>query len=555
MEALENDFKELKEKLKQQPNNKDFLEKEKLLLGLQKAMQEKENLLLKKEPTEVTILPGFYENIRDCKPKPIPWKNSMMLSDDLQDLEAELNAFPSEDPGVSVATLQENKWLCVDSKHLFIRSCYPKLWAKMDSLYQNYLQQAKDRRKFSVLLLGNPGIGKTVSMNYFLMQALKKNYPVLFETRRERFFFHDGIAEMESIEGSTLRKLRNDPRVLLLHDHQQNQPPPFCKAFTIAAMLPDSSNYSEYRKDTCSQLWMPLPSHHDLIAMNSVEPKLETQELLDRLDLFGPIPRYVFSDEPDVMRQLLESRISSFDYEKCRRLGMLTSGELPKSHDGLSWTVLHVSSESEELQHPTKISWASDHVMVQVLEKHTRTKMLDLESSIAALLGDKTSLHQPDGEFQHWSCQRIASGCKIPTFVPFYNTDGIKTQSLRPCPQPSIQLEPHNMVPSRTLPAVKDMVRRKGKLIYATIVNEPLCDAAVITNNSLVLFQMIIGENHTVKERTFKSYCNKAKEHGLACVRFVFVVPHKNQFLVSEDQVTFFQRPSLALMYLWKLQS
>ena len=110
-----------------------------------------------------------------------------------------------------------------------------------------------------VLLLGTPGIGKTVSMNYFLHRALNVGYKVLFETREERFYFHDGVVESELLEGRVLSNIHGDPAVFFLVDHQQNQPPPFVKSFTVAAMSPDQRNYKEFVKNRCKVYFVPLP--------------------------------------------------------------------------------------------------------------------------------------------------------------------------------------------------------------------------------------------------------------------------------------------------------
>lgn len=97
-------------------------------------------------------------------------------------------------------------------------------------------------------------------------------------------------------------------------------------------MSPDPSDYKEWKKNGCLTLWMPLTTRNELIAMNSVELKLDHNELISRMDEFGPIIRHVFSPNQTGVLNDLNTRILSFDYELCRKLGMLVSGELPRYH-------------------------------------------------------------------------------------------------------------------------------------------------------------------------------------------------------------------------------
>ena len=127
-------------------------------------------------------------------------------------------------------------------------------------------------------------------MKYFLLQAVRAGYRVLFETREKRFFFHDNAVESELIDDRGLRHYRGERDVFFLVDHLQDNPPPFCDAFTVAAMAPDTRTYKEFKKTPCDVLWMPLTSENELIAMNSVELHLPVPELQKHMMKFGADP-------------------------------------------------------------------------------------------------------------------------------------------------------------------------------------------------------------------------------------------------------------------------
>ena len=103
--------------------------------------------------------------------------------------------------------------------------------------------------------------------------------------------------------------------------------------------------------------------------MNSIEQTVELQELEDRIATYGPIPRQVFNVDRNYVKATLESRIASFDYSTVRRMGLMQSAYVPKDFDGMSWWVLHVTTEN--LRQPSKILWASTWVMQQVLSRYT----------------------------------------------------------------------------------------------------------------------------------------------------------------------------------------
>jgi len=97
----------------------------------------------------------------------------------------------------------------------------------------------------------------------------------------------------------------------------------------VAPVSPDPINYKEYRKHFAIHLWMPLPTRNELVAMNSVELRIDPTELEAQMSLFAPIPRLVFALDQEECRTTLESKISSFDLGK-HYLKLLSQAELPE---------------------------------------------------------------------------------------------------------------------------------------------------------------------------------------------------------------------------------
>jgi|JI10StandDraft_1071094.scaffolds.fasta_scaffold72197_2 hypothetical protein len=427
-------------------------------------------------------------------------------------------------------------WFTIRSRHLFVRSRYEELWRVIDEKFCIYKDTDTANSFEAILLLGNTGIGKTVALNYFLLRALEKNYLVLFETRKMRYFFHDDTMEWEKLSGTELDNHRYDSSVLFLVDHEIGKSPPCVHAFTVAPVSPDPANYGEFKKNRVLRLWMPLTSREEVVAMNTVEPKFDTQKLEERLQEFGPIPRLVFADDDGVRANQddLAAKIVSFDFLRCQQSGMLRSGELPEDKGGLSWWILHVSTD--DLKGPSKIVWATQGIMRKVLEKFKGRNLSQLESQIASLLNNPGALHAPDGEFEYWACHVIASGREMELSSPCYEGGKCVYSSAG-----VVQLPRNDVIPIRTIADVSELAHHTGVVYYSQRPNEPLCDAAAVHNNELYLFQMTIGKDHTFKEKSWKNYCVAAKAAKLERVRFVFVVPHQGKFCVSAEQVRLFQ--------------
>lgn len=452
--------------------------------------------------------------------EPIPWKGE------------------GDDPNVLCASLPEHmRWLTIDSGNLFVRSRYEDLWQVIDAKFCIWKKPPgkETNRTQRILLLGNTGIGKTVALNYFLVRALEKNYRVLFETRQMRYYFHDGTMEWEKLSGTELDNLRYDSQVLFLVDHEIGKSPPCVDAFTVAPVSPDPANYSEWDKNRVARCWMPLTTSREIIAMNSVEPRMSDANLAALLDQYGPIPRSIFRHDQPSAEGLLKSNIASFDYAECRKRGVLVSGELPETKHGLSWWILHVTTS--DLRVPSKISWATQDIMNKVLGRYRGSHLHELESEIACLLRNPGALHAPDGEFEYWACHVIASGRDLKLFSPRYGGGKYVLDSSGDV----VRLPSNDVVLIRTVADVCALVQNTGVVYYSQHQSEPLCDAAAVENKELLLFQMTIGRDHSFKEQTWRQYCKAAKTANLTRVRFIFVVPHQGNFCVSQAQVRLFE--------------
>ena len=142
------------------------------------------------------------------------------------------------------------------------------------------------------LLKGQPGIGKTTSMDYLLMRALQEGIPVVYETQSNRWYYPPGEddALKEDLNGTALKKYQDDKDTLLLHDHQPGKEPPIVVngGLIFAPVSPSSVNYNHFITFAFKVLWMPLPTPDEITAMN-VYFRLEPEELRRRVSMFNHV--------------------------------------------------------------------------------------------------------------------------------------------------------------------------------------------------------------------------------------------------------------------------
>jgi hypothetical protein len=230
----------------------------------------------------------------------------------------------------------------------------------------------------------------------------------------------------------------------------------------------------------------------------------------------------------------LRARITSFDYGTVLKRGLLVSTDLGLEFWSMSSQIVNVTTENYLV--PSALTWASRSIMQEVLAKFEQNRLQELEAIIAEGLLDPNQSHDVDGEFQFWSCQRLARGLRAQTFGAEYaRGNGVYKVA------GAIELPAKQIRMVRSLPVVAEMVQRDGSVHYSKLINEPLCDAAVVAGKELLLLQMTIGKTHGFKLLTWKTYCAGAKAEGLERVRFLFVVPFKDNFRVTREQCQTFE--------------
>jgi hypothetical protein len=448
---------------------------------------------------------------------------------------------PAKDPNLHVLTLPNDlEWPTLESPHLYIRArynCYERIWTEIEQAYLKRARHQGPLVEFArALIQGNSGIGKTAFLNYALYRAVKQGYPVLFETKKHRIFFHGDKVEYEDIVmmEKHLKHHQDERNVLVLHDHNPQTEPPIISggAFVIAPVSPDARNSDQFRRDKCLEFCMPLPTRQELEAMNSIELRLPSKSLGERINLFGPVTRICLSASPkeyEKYKKLLTSRIQSFRYKDLAPILRATSLPTTQVH-GLSWWIIHL--DTTESLDDFIISWASPQILEEVTQITDKAPLSDLEDGVAEQLLARTP-PLPTFEYQKWATYKLAQGMDIS--LRYFATDG----SLEP--SESLHLSKSEVRRDYFYKiSLEDLKSQPTKLFSSSNPNAVLCDLATIAEDAtLYLFQATIGLVHSLNLKFLKELAEEAKKLEVQRVRLIYIVPDVEVFrLKPKDLVS-----------------
>ena len=141
-----------------------------------------------------------------------------------------------------------------------------------------------------ILVIGNPGIGKSYFATYMLHSALKQGKKVAVQcTPSNQLHLFDC-------------KESSDESVLLFFDAGTRSRQPFFdqnwrRCGIIVFTFPEVENYVDVRKQNSINLCMPVWSVEEIQAAKVLYPLLQDKLVTHLYEMYGGIPRYVFATD------------------------------------------------------------------------------------------------------------------------------------------------------------------------------------------------------------------------------------------------------------------
>jgi hypothetical protein len=276
-----------------------------------------------------------------------------------------------------------------NSPNLFTRKDSRALW---DEVYSYLCSTSKSH----CLVTGNPGIGKSRSMTYLLRKLLREGKTVVYEARKDSRVFafipiSPGIPEQKVLPTYKVFVVQlrtflpgacavlQDPDNFYLIDPGNPASITNVPAHTVLAASPNKAHYHEWvKRANTPMLCMPVWKKEELESMNKVllggNPMLSNEQLEERYNMIGGIPRYIFATAADYTKFIgqLDNSLKEIPFEIVVR-AVEQGGELDASQSStnrIPSILFQYTSQAPFALAKAKLQVASEHISVRLAVKY-----------------------------------------------------------------------------------------------------------------------------------------------------------------------------------------
>ena len=207
--------------------------------------------------------------------------------------------------------------MCIRDRHstIYVREAYYEMFEIM-------LNGLEERRtKYRYLVLGSPGVGKSIFHAFCLYVLLQAGAPVYFVRRAHSALFLNGRVYKPLVPVHECLLL-TDHNVWFLYDSLER--PPTLTDSPIGMMVFSPRRiYNSYMKElSCPPMYMPLWEFEELEVANSILPEghLPYEELVKRYDLCGGVPRQIFEEHKVYLKTYKNAFASVRHMDKLKKL-------------------------------------------------------------------------------------------------------------------------------------------------------------------------------------------------------------------------------------------
>jgi DNA polymerase III delta prime subunit len=210
-----------------------------------------------------------------------------------------------------------------DEHNFFVRPCFKALFSKVKKAWE-------ERRTPAVLLLGTPGTGKTFFLHYVAEQLLCEGRTIVIDIGDEAILVKDGQASC-AVSCQSFNQELDDPHTVLLFDCCTQRQPPLVRAKILATSSPNRHRYSEFDKEYCKTLYMPLWSLDELSdCRQSCFVDVHVDSLLDRFEKWGGVIRWTIGSGCSESDEQFAKAMSNMDFDGAVKAVRARDGIDPK---------------------------------------------------------------------------------------------------------------------------------------------------------------------------------------------------------------------------------
>jgi hypothetical protein len=278
--------------------------------------------------------------------------------------------------------LQENE---KSSRNLYTRESQRKLWNEVFSY-------SEEKEGNGVIVLGNPGIGKSRSMTYLLKILLENKKQIIYEARKDRILYSfipkdDGSYEVFSLSLKEFDPIKceilKNPNSYYLIDPDLPQSITNVPAHKILAASPQKAHYHEFQKTPGTDImWMKSWNKEELKVLQNkikIDSKfLNDQEFNERYFYFGGRIRFIFANKIDYDKYFIHL-IEALKNLTFDNLINTLCGTINFKIEGLSY-IFNQYLDKEQRELGTEI--ASEYSHLKIIKKYWEaiTNLLDPNS-------------------------------------------------------------------------------------------------------------------------------------------------------------------------------
>ena len=285
---------------------------------------------------------------------------------------------------------------------LLVRECYEHLIALMEEGWNGNIAQ--------FVILGTPGIGKTMFAIYILVVLVARGETVVWELRDRRFLVsNDRVAH-------GLRSCRDFRDVLckkdvyyLVDTQDLESEPDECFGKIAIFCSPNPVRYKNAKKRVATRtVYAPMWSVDELTFCRPLLFPELSDDLFDRAYLqFGGVPRFVIRDAAAIGHRVLAEMEKAFGRQENIKMLLECVGETDVPDDKTSYKLVHLVAAEDYLS--CHLEFASSYVKDKLLSRYEDT----VTSSLRAFVGssrDPTEAQSRGEIFESWGHRCIVRG-------------------------------------------------------------------------------------------------------------------------------------------------
>jgi hypothetical protein len=265
------------------------------------------------------------------------------------------------------------------------RDCYVHVF---EAIFERAKSRLANGWGTTMHVSGNPGIGKSRFYLYCIFRFLLERdfvstYRLVINFFEDYFLYDSVKEEFIRLDKAEVKSLQEDRTVFRLIEANSDQLTGW-KGVSVLFASPGVDGLNDFMKLDSFRFYLPVWTFEELNELNSmlVVPLAENS-LQERFDMFGGIPRFIFTDAQVDEKEELTQAINSFD---ALRVLSYVKGKTVQEKDYSHRVMCMVPSE--DFRTILHLDFLSKHIAEKIVDKVTDDSIHELSAFYVVNSGD-----------------------------------------------------------------------------------------------------------------------------------------------------------------------